>query len=292
MKIRERLDAHLPTFSFEFFPPKTEEGLQKLYATIEHLAELSPAYVSVTYGAGGSTRDRTVELAAHIRHAIGLETVAHLTGNSHTREEMSDILCGLRNAGIENVLALRGDPPKKADWTPPADAFHFASDLVAFIRKDHDFCIAAACYPETHTDCADPEQDLAHLVHKVNQGVDFLVTQLFFDNSHYFSFVRRARAAGVTIPIVPGIMPVTNAAQVARFTKMCGATIPPSLWAKLEKVQDDEQAVMAVGIEWAIRQCRELLALGAPGIHFYTLNRSLATRVVCTSLQYAGFGRG
>jgi methylenetetrahydrofolate reductase (NADPH) len=284
MRIADLMLQGSPTFSFEFFPPKTEEGLNRLYATIEHLAELRPSFVSVTYGAGGGTRDRTVEVARRIKSEIGLEPMAHLTCRGHTQEQIDSVLEQLEATGVENVLALRGDPPRGMEENGRG-AFPHADSLVAYIRGRQSFCIGGACYPEKHTEAPDMESDLARLVRKVEAGCDFLVTQLFFDNRHYFGFVRRCREMGVTVPIVPGIMPVTNVAQIERFTKMCGASVPDQLAAKLDRVRDDDQAVMAIGIEWSIRQCRELLALGAPGIHFYTLNRSLATRVVCASLH-------
>lgn len=288
MKIGTCLQGPAPVFSFEFFPPKTDEGVEKLYARIEHLAELAPAFVSVTYGAGGSTRDRTVEIAAHIKHHIGLETMAHLTCLGHKREELANTLVALERAGIENVLALRGDPP--LDGVQAPSDFKYANELIEFVREGHEFCIGGAAYPEGHIEASDLDSDLMYLEGKVNSGAAFLITQLFFDNSAYFDFMRRVRARGISVPILPGIMPITNVAQLEKFTSMCGAKIPRTLMEKLEKVRGDEQAVTAVGIEWAIRQCRELLALGAPGIHFYTINRSLSTRVVCMSLQYAGFG--
>lgn len=273
-----------PTFSFEFFPPKTEAGVRRLYSTIEHLAELHPGFVSVTYGAGGSTRELTVETTDHIKNKIGLETVAHLTCRGHTVEEIDQVLDRLESVGIENLLALRGDPPKDDEGRAP-NAFDFAQGLVAHIARRGQFCVGAACYPEGHVENPDRQDDLCRLVDKVNAGSEFLITQLFFENAVYFDFVTRAREKGIQIPIVPGLMPVTNVAQLERFTEMCGATVPHRLRTRLAAVQDDEQAVMAIGIEWCLDQARELLARGAPGIHFYTLNRSLATRVVCRSLM-------
>lgn len=272
-----------PTFSFEFFPPKTEAGVRRLYSTIEHLAELRPGFVSVTYGAGGSTRELTVETTDHIKNRLGIETVAHLTCRGHSVEEIDSVLNRLESAGIENVLALRGDP-LKGDAVRPPSAFEYAQGLVAHIARRGQYCIGAACYPEGHVENPDRQDDLCRLVEKVNAGSDFLITQLFFENAVYFDFVTKARAQGIQVPIVPGLMPVTNVAQLERFTAMCGATVPHKLRTRLTAVQDDDQAVMAIGIEWCLEQARELLARGAPGIHFYTLNRSLATRVVCRSL--------
>ena len=274
--------------SFEFFPTKTEEGRKKLIATIEHLAELEPGFVSVTYGAGGGTRDATVGIASEIQNRIGLEAVVHLTCTGHTVAEIEDVLKDMESCGLDNVLALRGDPPEGEErYRPERGGLSYADELVRFIRKRHRLCIGAACYPETHTEAPDAGTDLANLARKVNSGVDFLITQLFFDNAFYFDFVKRARALGIHVPIVAGIMPVTNVAQIEKFTKLCGATIPEELRLKLDKVREDEQAVMAIGIEWALQQCRDLVAAGVPGIHFYTLNKSLATRIVHLGLQDA-----
>ena len=283
MRVAEMLADSEPTFSFEFFPPKTEAGVRRLYSTIEHLAELRPGFVSVTYGAGGSTRELTVETTDHIKNRLGIETVAHLTCRGQSVEEIDSVLNRLESAGIENVLALRGDPLKDDAVRPPS-AFEYAQGLVAHIARRGQYCIGAACYPEGHVENPDRQYDLCRLVEKVNAGSDFLITRLFFENAVYFDFVTKARAQGVQVPIVPGLMPVTNVAQLERFTAMCGATVPHKLRTRLTAVQDDDQAVMAIGIEWCLEQARELLARGAPGIHFYTLNRSLATRVVCRSL--------
>jgi methylenetetrahydrofolate reductase (NADPH) len=289
MRVAEVLRGPRPAFSFEFFPPRTEAGIAKLYATIEHLAELRPAFVSVTYGAGGSTQGRTVELVSHIKHGLGVEPVAHLTCVGQSKDEIRTTLYRLSEAGIENVLALRGDPPTgQRAFEGHPDGFGHADELIAFARSENGFCLGAAAYPEGHVENPDREDDLRRILGKVKAGADFLVTQLFFDNAHYFDFVARARAIGIGVPILPGLMPVTDVAQIERFTLMCGASLPADLRARLERVRDDKQAVMAVGIEWAIRQARELLAGGAPGIHFYTLNRSLATRVVCFSLMGGG----
>ena len=286
MRIIDCFSKSKPVFSFEFFPPKTPAGLEKLYATIDHLAELHPDFVSVTYGAGGSSRDTSVEVASHIKNKIGLEAMAHLTCVGHERNEVAEILRRLEDVGVENILALRGDPPKGDDgFKAPENGFAFASELASFVNATGKFCIGGACYPEGHPENLDPESEIQHLVTKVNAGSSFLVTQLFFDNAAYFSFVDRARSHGIEVPIIPGIMPVTNVNQVERFTSMCGATIPADLLKRLDRVREDEQAVMATGIEWATHQCRELLDRGAPGIHFYTLNKSLATRVVYWSLQ-------
>ena len=286
MKIVDLFGAGAPVISFEFFPTKTEEGVETLYRTVQELRPCRPSFVSVTYGAGGSTRDRTLELVARIQRDLGITTMAHLTCVGSTKDEIRDTLKRLHDSGIRNILALRGDPPKgETEFQAMAGGFAYATQLVSFIRDlGMDFCIGAACYPEGHVESADLETDLQHLVEKVEAGADFLVSQLFFDNDDYRAFVRRARSAGVDIPVVPGLMPVTNASQVERFTKMCGARIPQELYRRLRIVENDAAAVVATGVQWAVDQGRELLAQGAPGLHFYTLNRSSATLAVHAAL--------
>jgi methylenetetrahydrofolate reductase (NADPH) len=287
MKIRNRLNPSNPCFSFEFFPPKTDEGTANLLKTLEDLAPLDPGFVSVTYGAGGSTRDRTVELVTRIKQSTGIEAMAHLTCVGHSREELRDILRRLAEAKIDNVLPLRGDPPQgQTGFEPAPGGFRYASELVQFIREeDFNFCLGGACYPEGHVDTASRDMDLKHLKAKVDAGLDFLITQLFFDNAFYFDFVERARRAGINVPIVPGIMPITNFEQVHRFTRMCGATVPMRLGLQLERVKDQPEAVMQLGVAHATVQCMELLARGVPGIHFYTLNKSPATRMIVSALR-------
>jgi len=286
MRIRELLYGGRPCISFEFFPPKDEAGLESLREALASLRELKPTYVSVTYGAGGSTRRRTIELVTQIRRDYGIEAMAHLTCLGASREEIAELLKTLGEAGVENVLALRGDPPRgAARFEPHPQGFRYASELAEFARQGHRFCLAGACYPETHPESPSPDADLAHLKHKVDAGCEFLITQLFFDNQFYWNFVARARAAGIGVPIIPGIMPITNVAQVERFTKMCGASIPPTLLAELKRLQDDPHAVLSLGVAHATAQCLELMQRGAPGIHFYTLNKSPATRTILMALQ-------
>ena len=286
MKVVDLFGGDDPVISFEFFPPKTEEGVDALYETVKALRPCRPSFVSVTYGAGGSTRDRTLDLVARIQRELGITTMAHLTCVGSTKDEIRQTLQRLHDSGIRNVLALRGDPPKGQEEFEATDGgFQYASELVAFIRElGLDFCVGAACYPEGHVESDDLEADLAHLVTKVDAGADFLVSQLFFDNADYRAFVSRARSAGVQAPIVPGLMPVTNAAQVQRFTKMCGSRIPQELYRRLRIVESDPAAVVATGVQWAVDQGRELLEHGAPGLHFYTLNRSSATLAVHAAL--------
>jgi methylenetetrahydrofolate reductase (NADPH) len=286
MKISQLFGRGDPVVSFEFFPPKTSEGVEQLYKTVEELRPCRPSFVSVTYGAGGSTRDRTLELVSRIERELGITTMAHLTCVGSNRAEIRETLRRLHDGGIRNILALRGDPPKgETEFKPVADGFQFASELVAFIREQPwDFCIGAACYPEGHVETRNLEADLAHLQKKVACGVDFLVSQLFFDNEDYRAFVRRARSAGITVPVVPGLMPVTNVNQTERFTQMCGARIPQELYRRLRIVASDPAAVVATGVQWAVDQGRALLRDGAPGLHFYTLNRSSASLAVHAAL--------
>jgi methylenetetrahydrofolate reductase (NADPH) len=269
------------------FPPKTEQGERALLRTVEQLRSLNPSFVSVTYGAGGSTRHKTIELVAQIKREYGVEAMAHLTCVGHSRDEIAAVLDRLREQGIENVLPLRGDPPKgETEFIRPANGFGYAAELVRFIRDaNYPFCLGGAGYPEGHIECPDRERDLEHLCQKVAAGLDFVITQLFFDSGDYFDFVARARAAGIRVPIIAGIMPITNFAQIQRFTQLCGAKIPTRLHNRLAAVQNDEAAVRAIGIEHATAQCRELLAGGAPGIHFYTLNQSPATAAILAELR-------
>jgi methylenetetrahydrofolate reductase (NADPH) len=289
VRIAVRLRAPSPVFSFEFFPPRDEAGMEQLFRTVADLESFGPDFVSVTWGAGGSTRRLTVELVRRIKRETGIETVAHLTCGGATRAELQDVLDQLAEGGIENVLPLRGDPPRGAGRFVPADGgFAHASELVAFIRAQPQrwrFCLAGACYPEKHPEAPDPETDLANLVRKVEAGVDFLITQLFFDADDYFGFVARARQAGIQVPILAGVMPITSLASIRRMTALCGARIPAELLARLERAGDDPEAVRAVGVEHAILQCRRLLLGGAPGIHFYTLNRSTATREILQAIR-------
>lgn len=291
MRIIECFGTGRPVFSFEFFPPKTDEGVQNLFRTAGQLAALNPSFFSVTYGAGGSTRDLTVDLVARIKREVEVEAMAHLTCVGQSASEIASVLDQLQAQGIANVLPLRGDPPRgETEFVRPEGGFGYAQELIRFIRPRYDFGLAGACYPEGHLECPDKEEDLRHLQEKVAAGVDFLITQLFFDPADYFAFVERARQAGISVPIVPGVMPVGNVSQIERFAAMCGASIPAALHARLEAVRDDEEAVVATGIEWASDQCQTLLAGGAPGIHLYTLNRSVAARAIHENLRQTECG--
>ena len=288
MRIAEKIRTRRPFFSFEFFPPKDDAAERTLFATIEALKPLEPGFVSITYGAGGSTRARTVELAKRLRSDAGLDVMAHLTCTGATVPELRDVLRELRRGGIENVLALRGDPPRGSTGFVAVDGgLAYASDLVGLLKNEFSFCVGGAAYPEKHPEAVSFDADLQALCAKVRAGAEFLVTQLFFDNARYVEFVERARQWGITVPILAGIMPITNYEQIDRFTKMCGATIPAPLREELEARRNDPQAVIDLGVAYATLQVADLLARGAPGIHFYTLNRSPATRAVMSALLAA-----
>jgi methylenetetrahydrofolate reductase (NADPH) len=275
-----------PVFSFEFFPPKTNEGERNLREALWGLRELRPDFVSVTYGAAGSTRGLTLELTKWIKQELGIEAMAHLSCVGTTREELSAVIADMRQAGIDNILALRGDAPRGAsDWTPHPDGLRYSTELAALIHTDHDICIGGACFPEVHPEAPDLAHDLRFLREKIDNGVSFLITQMFFDTDLYFRFVDEARAAGIDVPILPGVMPITDLRQIKTITGMCEATIPQPLLEALEWRSHDPDAVLQLGVSYATLQCAELLARGAPGIHFFTLNRSHATRAILSALR-------
>ncbi len=274
-----------PVISFEFFPPKTDRGFRNLFRTIGDLKRLDPGFVSVTMGAGGSTRRKTVELVTQIQRELGITAMCHLPCVGFERQELTEILNDLSADGMENVLALGGDPPRDdSNFVAPADGFRYANELASFISEGWDLAIGGGCYPETHPAAPSPEVDLQNLVRKVNAGVKFLITQIFFNNEDFFSFVDRARAAGIETPIVPGIMPIVSVANIERIASLSGAAIPRELQIELDAVRNDDEATAEVGIRWATLQCRELLDRGTPGIHFYTLNKSPATRRIHENL--------
>jgi len=273
--------------SFEFFPPKNEEMEARLWDSVARLEPLNPHFVSVTYGAGGSTRRKTVELVIRIKQEIGIEPMAHLTCVGSTREEIAEILDDLEEGGIENVLPLRGDPPRgETEFQAVEGGFHYASELVEFVRPRYPFCLAGACYPERHPEAADAVADLDNLKRKVDAGVDFLISQLFFDNGDFYRFRDRAVAAGINVPMLAGIMPIRNVKQIKRFTGMCGAALPKGLLDKIEAVEDDPEAVAQVGMYHSSRQCEDLLQKGVAGLHFYTLNRSTMTRAIFQEIKH------
>jgi methylenetetrahydrofolate reductase (NADPH) len=290
MKISRLFGNGRRIFSFEFFPPKTEAGRQNLERTIRELSDLTPAFVSVTYGAGGSTRAQTVELVHWIEREARLTAMAHLTCVGATQDEIGGVVDRLVEGGIENIMALRGDPPAGQErFQSVAGGFGYAADLIGFLRERYGarLCLGGAGSPEGHIECRDLDRDIMYLKAKVDAGLDFVVTQLFFDNRVYFDFVTRARAAGITVPIVPGLMPIRTVAGIERMTSLSGATLPAALHAELQRVRDDDAAVASLGIAQTTAQAVELLHGGAPGIHFYTLNQSPATRIILTALKTA-----
>jgi methylenetetrahydrofolate reductase (NADPH) len=280
-----------PVFSFEFFPPRNDAGVGALFETLRALRPLGPAYVSVTWGAGGSTRGRTLEMVTRIKRDTEIEAMAHLTCVGASRKELEELIAVICDAGITNVLALRGDPPRgQHDFVAHPEGLSHASELVQLAREVSDkrgvkLCIGGACYPEGHLETRDLAQDLRHCKIKVDAGAEFLISQLFFDNRRYFDFVGRARAAGIEVPILPGIMPVTTVDQIQRITSMSGAHMPAGLSAALKTRKDEPEAALQLGVAYAALQCADLLRNGAPGIHFYTLNRSSATRAILAALR-------
>lgn len=267
-----------PLFSFEFFTPKTEAGRASLFSAIGRLKAVDPTFVSITCGAAGTTRERTADLAIEIQRKCNITTMAHLVCTGTTTGELNSTLRHMNEQGIENILALRGDPPRgEPNWVPTPGGLRYANELIALIKKDFAFSVGGACYPETHHEAATAEADLAHLKNKVDAGAEFLITQLFFDNDAYWRFVERARSVGIHVPIIPGIMPVISLANLQRIASLSpGTAVPQQLEATLEAAQTDDDALDA-GVGFAAAQCRALLERGAPGIHFYTLNKSKAT---------------
>ncbi len=277
MKISQLLKSEPFSVSFEFFPPKTPEGEQELFNTIKDLEPLKPTFVSVTYGAGGSTRERTQRIVQRIHTQTKLTVMAHLTCIAHTKEELLEILGNYKNMGIENILALRGDMPKDAPTTERACSY--AVELVRLIRDNFGdyFSVGVASYPEGHPESPNMEWEIKHFKKKVDAGADFSITQMFFDNAYYYRFLDLCQRAGIDIPIIPGIMPITNFKQIKKFAQMCGAEIPQSLVEKLEPYEDRPEEVEKIGVEFAVRQCEDLITSGVKGLHFYTLNKSKAT---------------
>jgi methylenetetrahydrofolate reductase (NADPH) len=282
MRIPELYARGRPVFSFEFFPPKTDAGYRSLFRTIADLMPLEPGFVSVTCGAGGSTRRKTADLVSRIQRETRLTAMAHVTCTGQTAEDLAASLEEMESAEIENVLALRGDPPMdQPDWQPVPGGFQHANELVAFIKSRFRFNVGAACHPEKHHEAPSLEEDLANLREKVEAGAEFLITQLFLDNEAFFRFVERAREAGIEVPIVPGIMPMVSLKNLQGAMRHSpGSKTPAELEERLREAGEDSDRSMEIGVEWATRQCRELLDRGAPGIHFFTLNKSPATRKV------------
>ncbi len=265
--------------SFEIFPPKTPAGEAGLFAAVEELVAFRPSFVTCTYGAGGSTREKTLELTVAIRERFGVSTAAHLTCVGSSHEDLRAWLRRATSQRVENIVALRGDPPRGASHFVPVDGGPaHAGELVSLLRREFpQFGVAVAGYPETHQEAISPEADLVYLKEKVKAGADVVITQLFYDNRDFFAFRRRYQEDGIRVPLVPGILPIINYAQIQRITSLCGAKLPPALVAALEARRDDPEAEMEIGVAHAIRQCRELLAAGVPGLHFYVLNKATAT---------------
>jgi methylenetetrahydrofolate reductase (NADH) len=289
MRIDEILASTRPCFSVEFFPPKTPEGRASLFETVEVLRDLDPAYFSVTYGAGGTTREGTLETTRAIKDEYGVEAMAHLSCVGETAESLREIVDRIADAGIDNILALRGDPPRgQTDFVQPEGGLASATELASLISETHpELAIGGSCFPEVHPEAPSLEADLAYLKTKVDAGATFLISQLFFDNRHYFEFVPAARAAGIDVPIIAGVMPITSYAQIKRFCELCEATIPEPLASAMEALGDDERAEFELGVAYAAQQCAELLRGGAPGIHLYALNRWPASRAILAALRAA-----
>ena len=287
-KIKEIFERKKTTISFEFFPPKTDKGYENLLSTIHDLASLKPDFMTCTYGAGGSSRDKTIDIVEHIQKKEHTTGMAHLTCVLHTKEEIRGIISDIKDRGIKNILALRGDPPAdNPGWQPGSENFKYSSELAAFIKKefgDH-FCIGAAGFPEGHLLCKDRDRDAQYLKIKIDAGVDFVITQLFFDNKDYFDYVKRLRKLGITNRIIPGILPITDYEKLQRFCSMCGATITENVKKIFEPLQGDALAMEQAGIDFAVKQCKELLAGGAPGMHFYTLNKLSPTDKILAGLK-------
>ncbi|MBI5767005.1 MAG: methylenetetrahydrofolate reductase [NAD(P)H] [Verrucomicrobia bacterium] len=284
--ISELFAQRRPLRSLEFFPPKDDAGVEALRASATALKRMSPDFVSVTYGAGGTTRDRTAQVSALLKQELGFTVMPHLTCVGHSRTELAEVADRIHAGGFRNIMTLRGDPPKGATEFPVApDGLRYASELVALLKSRHpDFCLGVGGYPEKHPEAASLDVDLTNLKRKVDAGADFITTQLFFDNTVYYRFVEKCRGAGIAIPIVPGIMPVLSLKQIQRFAAMCGSTLPPPLARRLEVAADNPDVVEIVGIDWALNQIRGLLANGAPGYHLYILNRAKAALALAAGL--------
>jgi methylenetetrahydrofolate reductase (NADPH) len=293
MRIGEIITSNKPVFSVEFFPPKTPEGRVQLLETAKSLSRLDLDFVSVTYGAGGSTREGTVDITTALKEEVGLEVMAHLSCVGESKEGLTETLDRLRDVGIDNIFALRGDPPRgETDFVQPEGGLGSAAELSAFITERYEFAVGGACFPEVHPEAPDLDTDLTYLKTKVDSGAEFLITQLFFDNRAYFDFVDAARAKGIDVPILAGIIPVTGYAHTKRICDLCESSIPSDLEAAMLAVEGDADAEFNLGVAYAAQQSAELLAAGAPGIHFYALNKAPATRAVLGALRAAQPWRG
>lgn len=291
LSIKQRLEGTDPLFSIEFFPPKSDETAVQLLSTAERLRAYSPDFASITYGAGGSTRSRTLKYARSLHEDYDYVVMPHLTCVGHSRDELKGIIAEFKDAGLSQIMALRGDPPKgETNFTPHPDGLSYANELVELINEVYPECVlGVAGYPEKHPEASSADIDLLNLKRKVDAGADFVTTQLFFDNAHYFTFVDNCRRAGITIPVLPGLMSIASRDQALRFCDMCGTSIPAELDAQLLDAGDDKAAVEAVGVEWTYQQARELLEKGAPGLHLYIMNRAKPAVALMDKLQAAGF---
>lgn len=283
-----------PVISFEIFPPKTEEGHDKLMGTLEELKDLSPDYITVTYGAMGTTRGKTIEIASYVQNELKINAACHLTCVNATKNEITEILKEIRNNNIQNIVALRGDPPAgETEFTPPEDGYAHANELVEHIRQfekenngnNEKFGIAVAGYPEKHLEAPSFDVDIYNLKRKVNAGGDIIITQLFFENSYFFNFLEKVKDADIQKPVIPGLMPILSAKQIQKITTMCGSNIPSSLSKQLDEAKDDNELAKRIGIEQCTKQAKELLEYGVPGIHFYVLNRASHIKEILDSLD-------
>ena len=284
MKIIDKLNEDKIHISFEVFPPKTDAGFDKVLSAVDQIAKLNPSYISVTYGAGGGTSKNTAKIASNIKEDLGIESLAHLTCASSTKEEVRTVIGNLMQLGIENILALRGDIPEGTDF-PSGDRFRHAYELVEEVKKHGDFCIGAACYPEGHPENEHKADDIKYLKQKVDAGVDFLTTQMFFDNDIHYNFLYRVREAGITVPVLPGIMPMTSASQMKRSQELSGTIFPRRFLALLDRFGDYPDAMMQAGIAYATDQIIDLLSNGVKNIHIYSMNKSEVAAKIMENLS-------
>ena len=287
MKIVDLFNRKKPVVSFEIFPPKADTPLESIFESLEQFKAMQPDFISVTYGAGGSAKDRTIEIASKVKNEYGIEVMSHFTCVGHDREDIDKLLQSLNENGIENILALRGDPPKdQPDFDFSKNAFRYANELIEYVRsRSSDFCVAASAYVEGHVDSKRLRDDMQNLKNKIDAGVDLLVTQLFFDNRLFYEFQDKALSMGINCPVTPGIMPIFKADQIKRITSLCGASLPAKLVIMMDKYQDNPEDMRKAGIEYASAQIRDLVDNGADGIHLCTMNRPKSTREI---LQNAG----
>lgn len=286
MRLEQLYKSGKPEISVEFFPPKTPEGVGKLFdETLPRLNRLKPAFFSMTYGAGGSTRNLTIELCDRLKNRTKVETTCHLNIIGQSKADTRENLRRIKEAGLYNLLALRGDPPRdQPDFKPHPDGFHSSVELIEEARKDPWFSIAVTGFPEVHPEAKDRAADMAYLKRKLEAGGCVIITQFFLDNAYFFEFLGLVKKAGITVPVIPGILPILSAAQVRKFAKLCGSTIPPAVEKELAKVENDDEGAVRYGVELATRMCEELLKSGVPGLHFYALNRAHSTETICSRL--------